>query len=291
MNSMLLTDGYKLHHHIHYPEDLITVFSNFTPRTNKYAPKVCQELDGVLVAGVRFAFTSLIEHFNNNFFFTKERSELSDNVWAKGELLKLKNKALKPLKKVLDAYTNGDYDISHFEKLWDLGHLPINVRALDEGTICPIGVPMLTIWNTGGKDFAWVPNFLETILSLKLWKMMTSATIALAYRKVIEGYNKETDPANLAGTQWQCHDFSMRGMDDENAAAISGVGHLFSFTGTDCLPALFAAEKYYGPTTYIGGGVPATEHSVASSYYHEAPTQVEEQWDEEKEEWVPVRYF
>ena len=111
---MLLTDGYKLHHHIHYPEDLITVFSNFTPRTNKYAPKVCQELDGVLVAGVRFAFASLIEHFNNNFFFTKERSELADNVWAKGELLKLKNKALKPLKTVLDAYTNGDYDYSRF---------------------------------------------------------------------------------------------------------------------------------------------------------------------------------
>ena len=54
----------------------------------------------------------------------------------------------------------------------------------------------------------------------------------------------------------------MRGMDSIDATISSGLGHLTSFSGTDSLPAIHGARKYYGETEFIGGSVPATEHSV-----------------------------
>jgi nicotinamide phosphoribosyltransferase len=49
------------------------------------------------------------------------------------------------------------------------------------------------------------------------------------------------------------------------AALISGIGHLTSFTGTDTIPAIEMLEHYYGADSdkeLIGGSVSATEHSV-----------------------------
>ena len=43
---------------------------------------------------------------------------------------------------------------------------------------------------------------------------------------------------------------------------MTGAGHLLSFTGTDTVPAIDFLEDYYGGTGFLGGSVPATEHSV-----------------------------
>jgi nicotinamide phosphoribosyltransferase len=161
----------------------------------------------------------------------------------------------------LSMYLGTEYDVTHFEKLHDLGYLPISVKALPEGTMVPIKVPVLTIYNTH-PDFYWLTNYLETILSNLLWKPMTSATIAQQYRKVLTGWMRKTDPANAWFIDWQGHDFSMRGMDSAEAVISSGLGHLTSFSGTDSLPAIYGARKYYGAEGFIAGSVPATEHSV-----------------------------
>jgi nicotinamide phosphoribosyltransferase len=64
---------------------------------------------------------------------------------------------------------------------------------------------------------------------------------------------------------WQGHDFSFRGQSGVHDAANSGIGHLVSFLGTDTIPAIDFAEDYYrGKETFVGGSVPASEHSVAS---------------------------
>ena len=52
----------------------------------------------------------------------------------------------------------------HLEKLHDLGYLPIEIKALPEGSLVPMRVPCLTVVNTR-KEFYWLTNFLETILS------------------------------------------------------------------------------------------------------------------------------
>ncbi len=240
MNPLLLTDGYKTSHNKQYPKGTTLVYSNFTPRSNKYAPKGCNE---VVVFGTQMVMMQLHEMFQKD-FFNRPKDEVC------GEM-----------RDELTMYLGTPYDVSHFEELHDLGHLPIAVKSLPEGTKAPIKVPVLTIYNTH-PDFYWVTNYLETILSNLLWKPMTSATIAHQYRKVLTKWMEKTDKERDWFIDWQGHDFSMRGMDSVEAVISSGLGHLTSFTGTDSLPTIYGARKYYGAEGFFCGSVPATEHSV-----------------------------
>ena len=240
MNPLLLTDGYKTGHHQQYPQNTTLVYSNFTPRSNKYAPKGC---DQVVSFGQQMVMKQIHEAFQNE-FFSKPKEEVC------GEM-----------KRELSLYLGTDYDVSHFEALHDLGYLPIHVKGIEEGTLVPIKVPVLTIYNTH-PDFYWVTNYLETILSNLLWKPMTSATIAHTYRKVLTKWQEKTDAEKGWFIDWQGHDFSMRGMDSVEAVISSGLGHLTSFSGTDSLPTIYGARKFYGEEGFVGGSVNATEHSV-----------------------------
>jgi nicotinamide phosphoribosyltransferase len=91
---------------------------------------------------------------------------------------------------------------------------------------------------------------------------MTSATIAHQYRKVLTSWMEKTDKERAWFIDWQGHDFSMRGMDSIDAVVSSGLGHLTSFMGTDSLPTIYGARKFYNEKGFVGGSVPATEHSV-----------------------------
>lgn len=240
MNPLFLTDGYKTGHHQQYPKGTTLVYSNFTPRSNKYGPKGC---DQVVSFGQQMIMRQLHEVFQKDFF-----SQPKDQV-------------CREMRQELSMYLGMDYDVSHFEALYDLGYLPIEVRSLTEGTLVPIKVPVLTIYNTH-PDFYWLTNYLETILSNLMWKPLTSATIAHQYRKVLTKWMEKTDKDNAWFIDWQGHDFSMRGMDSVEAVISSGLGHLTSFSGTDSLPAIYGARKYYGAEGFVAGSVPATEHSV-----------------------------
>jgi nicotinamide phosphoribosyltransferase len=240
MNPLFLTDGYKTGHHQQYPEGTTLVYSNFTPRSNKYAPKGC---DQVVSFGQQMIMKQIHDAFQNE-FFSKPKDEVC------GEM-----------KRELSMYLGTDYDVSHFEALHDLGYLPIQVKAIQEGNLVPIKVPVLTIYNTH-PDFYWVTNYLETIISNLLWKPMTSATIAHTYRKVLTKWQEKTDAERGWFIDWQGHDFSMRGMDSVEAVISSGLGHLTSFLGSDSLPTIYGARKFYGATDMVCGSVNATEHSV-----------------------------
>jgi len=240
MNPLLLTDGYKTGHHLQYPVGTQLVYSNFTPRSNKYGPKGA---DNVVSFGQQMIMKQIHDAFQND-FFSKSKDEVC------GEM-----------KRELSMYLGTDYNVSHFEKLHDLGYLPIHVKILKEGTLVPMRVPVLTIYNTH-PEFYWVTNYLETIISNLLWKPMTSATISHTYRKVLTKWQEKTAKEKSWFIDWQGHDFSMRGMDSIDATVASGLGHLTSFMGTDSLPAIYGARKYYSETEMVGGSVNATEHSV-----------------------------
>lgn len=148
--------------------------------------------------------------------------------------------------------------VGRIASLHDLGFVPLRFCAVPEGTLVPIGVPSFTVESTHG--FGWLTNFVETGLSAGIWQASTSATIAHEYRKVLEAAALRTggDPTDI---DWQCHDFSYRGMSSHESAAVSGAAHLLSFTGTDSLVSLDWIERYYGGP-YEASSVPATEHSV-----------------------------
>ena len=233
MNPLILTDFYKVHHNKMYPEGMTKIYSNLTPRKSRM-----KGIDKIVVFGLQhFILEYLIKAFNEEFF--------------------KKNK-----EDVINEYKRHiPVDTKHIEALHDLGYLPIEIKALEEGTLCPIGVPLLTITNTH-PDFAWLVNYLETLLSAVLWQPITSATIAYEYKKLLTKYTKETDEKNVEFVNWQGHDFSMRGMSSIESAVLSGMGHLTSFTGTDTIPAIYQLEDSYSATGLIGASVPATEHSV-----------------------------
>lgn len=242
ITAALFTDFYKTDHRRQYPAGTTKVYSNLTPRISRLPG-----IDKVVVFGIQyFVQKYLIEEFEETFFALSKEDVLA-------AYQRRMDTALGP-----NAVTT-----EHLAALHDLGYLPIHLKALPEGTLCPLRTPVLTITNTHS-DFAWLPNFLETLLSNVLWHPMTSATIAYQYRKLLEGYAAKTsDMADFV--KWQGHDFSMRGQTSLESSMVSGGGHLLSFTGTDTIPAIDFLELYYGADAakeLIGGSVPATEHSV-----------------------------
>ena len=243
INSLLVSDGYKQSHLHQYPKGTTLVYSNWTPRNDKHA----HTKDGVVVFGIQAVLMQLKEHFDRNFFNLPK----SDVVAS--------------FKQGYYEYFGEEPDVTHLVALHDLGYLPITVKSLPEGSICPIGVPMLTIYNSHSKFF-WVTNFLETILSTDLWLGMTSATIAKGYKDSLLKWSELTciDKGHIP---FQAHDFSMRGMAGLWAASVSGAGHLLSFVGSDTIPAVYYLKKYYNADVkdgIIGCSIPATEHSVMS---------------------------
>lgn len=244
-NAILLTDGYKLDHRRQYPEGTEYVYSNWTPRSNAYFPEA---KDGAVVFGVQYFIKKyLIEKFNKDFF------DLPEDV------------AVESFKRRIDTFLGeNQVGTEHVRALHKLGYLPIRIKSLPEGSICPIRVPMITAINTL-PEFFWLTNFLETIMSCELWLPMTSATTARVYRKELERHAEKTGflPDVMLG--FLCHDFSMRGMAGLEASITSGMGHLTSFVGSETLPAIDAIEDYYNADAekeLIAMTVPATEHSV-----------------------------
>jgi len=240
--ATLATDGYKIGHKNMFPENTTKVYSTWTPRSGRHLPQV----DKVVCFGIQGALKEINSLFQEQFF-----SRNKDEVIAE-------------YKRHIAAYLfNPNVDTSHFEALHDLGYLPLEVKSLEEGTLVPFRVPMMTIENTHD-DFFWLTNYLETLLSALMWKPSTTASIARIYRQVLDKYALETT-GSTDGVEFQGHDFSMRGMSGPEDAARSGVGHLLSFVGSDTLPAIAYAEKNYNADVtkeLVACSVAASEHSL-----------------------------
>jgi nicotinamide phosphoribosyltransferase len=235
-----LADGYKYGHHVQYPNNTSLVYTNETPRSNKYAPPGC----GALVSIGQSLFAQWIHDKFNTTFFNMDRDTVCNEL---GEELSL--------------YLGADYNVDHFKALHDLGYLPVKIKAIKEGAIVPMKIPIMVIYNTH-PEFGWLTNFLETIASNMQWQMPTSATIALRYKRILTRYAKESDKDNLGFVDFQGHDFSMRGMGGDTGAVLSGLGHASVFLGSDTVPVIWGARKYYGEKGFVVGSVNATEHSV-----------------------------
>ncbi|MDE6347059.1 MAG: nicotinate phosphoribosyltransferase [Muribaculaceae bacterium] len=244
--AILLTDGYKLDHRRQYPKGTERVYSNWTPRSCGYFPEA---KEGAVVFGIQYFIKEyLINQMNAN-FFQKPKDQ------AVAEFAHRVNTFLGP---------DNQVGVEHIVALHDLGYLPIEIKALPEGSLCPIRVPALTFINTKD-EFFWLTNYFETITSTTLWLPMTSATSARLYKQELLRHAKKTGFLDQPGLDFLCHDFSMRGMAGVEAAIMSGMGHLTSFTGSETIPAISALERYYGASAengVIAGTVPATEHSV-----------------------------
>lgn len=289
INSLYLSDGYKVGHKAMLAPGTTKLYGTWIPRSTKHAPK---GITKIVSFGQQLVWKWLHDEFEENFFFTKERNKIG-NIKALPEHQQLREKALQFIKDMC-LYLGMEYDGKHFEELWDLGYLPIKVKALPEGIETGTNIPHMTFINTVD-GFAWLTLYLETIVSSLAWKSSTAATIAKLYRRQAEEWVSKTDPKNLWLVDWMCHDFSARGLDPMSQYLI-GLGHATSFKGSDTLPVIPAARYFYGvkDDEMPIGSVNASEHSCScTKIFAEAEKylQVEEQFNEATQQWEAVRYF
>lgn len=201
-----------------------------------------------MVFGIQYLVKEyLIKQFNENFFNLPEEEAVNQFKSRVGSFVGLDN-----------------VGYEHIVALHKLGYLPIEIKALPEGSICPIRVPMMTIKNTL-PEFFWLTNYLETLISCVLWMPCTSATSARLYKKELARHARKTGFPSDVALGFLCHDFSMRGMAGIEVSIISGMAHMTSFCGSETIPAIRAIEEYYNADAskeLVAATVPATEHSV-----------------------------
>lgn len=237
--ALMKTDAYKLDHRRVYglSGNVTKVYSNYTNRKSRI-----EGVDKVVHFGLQaFIAQNLMADFEP--FFAADE----DRVCSLYE------------ERLLSILGPNNIGSDHIRALHQLGYIPLEFRAVAEGTLVPIRVPSFTVENTH-PDFFWVTNYIETALSAGVWQASTSATIANEYRTILEDAARATG-ADVDAVDFQAHDFSYRGMSSDASAAASGAAHLLSFKGTDSLVSLDWIDRYYGGV-YDAMSVPATEHSV-----------------------------
>jgi nicotinamide phosphoribosyltransferase len=255
-----VSDGYKLGHAEQYITGTNLVYSNMTPRSNHLARIIYEDFNGkVVFFGLQYALIEMNERWKRTFF------DLDKGVAV--------NKFARRVKNYLGT-DHGDSLIEKMGGLHDLGYLPVQIKALPEGSRVNMQVPVFTIVNTH-PDFFWLVNYLETYLSCQVWPMCNAASLAEQYKLASMKYGDITsdDPSFWVGIANHC--FAARGHRGTEDAMMSGMAHLTSSFGTDTLWAIDAIEEYYGANSdeeLIGISVNATEHATVTqriSYYRD----------------------
>lgn len=140
MNPILAIDGYKVSHRVQYPQGTRRVYSNFTPRSDRFFSSPLADGKLVFFGLQGFMQWFLVDLFNEAFFARPEDEVVSE------------------YKQVMDSYLGKDaVAVDHIRALHQLGYLPLHIKALDEGSKVPMTVPVLTIINTK-PEFFWLVN-------------------------------------------------------------------------------------------------------------------------------------
>lgn len=243
-NPMTTCDYYKLGHMTMDVPGVKRVVSTWTPRHHKHDAAFNEKT-------VTFGHQYVVKRYFVEFF---EGFFAGDFQEYKDDFIEIAQNTFNP--KYIDPICRA------FEKLHELGYLPIEVWALPEGTLVPDGCPQAMLFNTH-RDFGWLPQFLEDLWSNSSWGPATSATTAYYRRKLAEPFYEKSD--NPEAIRSLCGDFSLRGMTSHEAGAISSLGHLLSFDKTATIDANRIAKQYYNAdlvTKPVGYGLPSLEHSV-----------------------------
>lgn len=230
-NLILMVDSYKGCHFKLFPKGSTSQFAYLESRGGKYTHTV--------MAGLQY----ILKEYLSTPISQNDIDEASD-VFAAHEVPFPKD----GWQRVLDVHK---------------GLLPIKIRAVEEGTVVPTHNVLMTV-ESKDEELFWLVGWVETLL-LQVWYPITVATQSYYIKKIILSYLKETSDSPEADIPFKLHDFGVRGASSMESAAIGGLAHLVNFMGTDNLPAIMLARKYYG-TPMAGYSIPATEHSTITSW-------------------------
>ena len=240
--ALLLSDGYKQCHNKMYPKGLTKLYSYFTPRRNRIP-----ELDTMVFFGLQgFIKKYLIDYFNDNFFSLPEDEVMEEYI------------------RITDSmFGKGVCDAEKVRELHELGYLPLEIRAVPEGSVVNMGIPCIEITNTH-PDFAWVVQWVESLMSSEMWKPCVHATVGKIYREVVDEWYDKTVDDNIPHSK-AISDFGFRGMSCLQEAEKASAAWLTSFSGTATVPAVKYIEDYYNEQNDVNNfatNLASTEHSV-----------------------------
>ena len=233
-NICLLTDSYKITHHYFYPKGTKKIYSYLESR-------VGAEFNKTIFYGLQY----IIKKYLKGKVVSQEKIDEADNLMRTH------------LGEGIFNREGWQYILDEFD-----GMLPIEIKAVPEGTPVDVGNVLMTVENTDDKCY-WLVNYLESLL-LQVWYPSTIATLSAEVRKLANFYLDVTgsDKSNL---DFMLHDFGYRGATSTESSMLCGSAHLLSFSGTDTIPALTIPENYYNDSEVYGFSVQATEHSVMTS--------------------------
>ena len=233
-NICLLTDSYKITHHYFYPKGTKKIYSYLESR-------VGAEFNKTIFYGLQY----IIKKYLKGKVVSQEKIDEADNLMQTH------------LGEGIFNREGWQYILDEFD-----GMLPIEIKAVPEGTPVDVGNVLMTVENTDDKCY-WLVNYLESLL-LQVWYPSTIATLSAEVRKLANFYLDVTgsDKSNL---DFMLHDFGYRGATSTESSMLCGSAHLLSFSGTDTIPALTIPENYYNDSEVYVVSVQATEHSVMTS--------------------------
>ncbi|MBZ9749975.1 nicotinate phosphoribosyltransferase [Deinococcus sp. HMF7604] len=143
------------------------------------------------------------------------------------------------------------------------GRLPLEVRAVPEGTLVPIHNVLMSVTNTD-PELPWLVGWFETML-MRVWYPTTVATQSYHIREIIRVALENTSDRAAEELPFKLHDFGSRGVSSRESAGLGGLAHLINFLGSDTLEALRVARNHYS-ADIAGYSIPAAEHSTITSW-------------------------
>lgn len=240
-NILLCTDVYKLGHLIMQPDGVEETTSYLIPRSDHKIPYTVWV--GFLIQMKMGLCQQITQEMVDEFF------------WMRKDIL---------------ADEGGAKIKAAIQSLVDLKYLPVEIKAVDEGTVLDVKNVVMTVRNTV-KGYGWVAGLVEGYL-LHNFSACTTAALSRKYYKLGEKYADLTCDSKLH-LPWSIHDFGFRSAPGCEASAMTGVGHLVVHKGTDDILAVRTIRRGYGcknlTPMFVGGSVPASEHSIPMLYGRE----------------------
>ncbi|MEQ1561248.1 MAG: nicotinate phosphoribosyltransferase [Nitrospira sp.] len=232
-NILMLSDSYKVSHYKQTPVGTTRIFSFFESRGGRYPETlffglqyiIKRHLEGVVVTEEKIVEAR--EFFQDHFGSADVFNEAG---W----------------RHILEVHG---------------GRLPIEIRAVREGSRVPVSNVLVTVVNTD-PEVPWLTNYIETLL-VQVWYPTTVATQSFFMKQTILQYLEETGTPEQI--DFKLHDFGFRGSSSVESAGIGGVAHLVNFKGTDTMEALVVAKNFYNERM-AGFSIPAAEHSTITSW-------------------------
>jgi nicotinamide phosphoribosyltransferase len=97
------------------------------------------------------------------------------------------------------------------------------------------------------------------------------ATLSRRTKQIIEqAFEKSVDPELSFLMSSRLHDFGFRGCTCVEQSILGGTAHLLNFQGTDTMSAAYYAQYHLNEGKPVAESIPATEHSVMTSWANES---------------------